>query len=416
MATCSTEDICKRLGCLESDMTKVWDKVFGNNERVFLATGNIGIPTNWDRSENSDYFEADVQDYSRGAALLNTVANNGIFLVGGMDYERINIDNFDEDEGINVVPNGEYNQITQESKIIAGFAQAFNERRLFPVMGNYDFWPATGWAFSPEGDITAKMARTVLHLFNYLPDAKRYYSIYDDESSTEFFILSSGRYSDYYYPDGEGSHANGFIYPNDVSLVGDQYAWFSSKCSSSPARNKVVIFACPFVSPVNAGLDPVAGSGTNLDGNDLVFTDFELWDFSSFGVRLIINGHSGNSFHLKRGSLNVVNASAFSRSRAGLILSGSGEAVPYPPITYGQSGWVFDYFSYRPIGVPVDGISVPSVGDPLENYILPKQEFFKMTCTKDGIKCEFISYDPALPAFTDVVASMKTEHEFYISA
>ena len=402
---CDLQTLCERVSCQGADIDKLWDEVFGNSKRVFIATGNIGIPSAYDSVNDTAKYAVDVVDYTRGAALINSIPSNGIFLVGGMDYDRINISDFDVGTGLNILPSGDYNPIAQESKIISGFSAAFAERRLYPVMGNYDFWPATGWAYTPEGDITAKMARTNLHMFNYLPDAKRYYSIYDDESNTEFFILSSGRYSDYFK-----TVANGFIYPNDSLIGGDQHTWFTQKCSSSPAKNKVVIFACPFVSPVNTF------DGIDVLGAANVFSDFSLWDFTGLGVKLIINGHSGNSFHMHRGSMNIVNASAFSRSRFGLIESGAGEDPPYAPSNYGQAGWIFDYFSYRPVGFAADGVEIPDVGHTIDDFLIPRNEFFKMTCTKEGIDCEFISYNPALTEFSDVIDSMNVEHSFYITS
>jgi hypothetical protein len=114
--------------------------------------------------------------------------------------------------------------------------------------------------------------------------------------------------------------------------------------------------------------------------------------------------------------MNIVNASAFSRSRFGLIQSGAGEDPPYAPANYGQAGWIFDYFSYRPVGFAADGVTIPDVGYTIDDFLIPRNEFFKMTCTKEGINCEFISYNPALAEFNNVIDSMNVEHSFYVTS
>lgn len=395
---CTLPDVCAKVNCMEQDVDALWDKVFGADERVFIATGNIGVPTNFNISTvDQTYNNADLEDYTRGAALINFLEPAGLFVTGGIDFDNINV----------ITPGypATYSKIKQEAKIITGFSKLLNDKKFFPVMGDTDFWPTRPQAYTPQGTIVDQIGRTVLRMFDYLGAAQRYYSVYDDASNTEFFILSEGRYSDFY-----ASVADGFVYANDTLIGGEQHTWFVQKCNASPAGNKVVIFSSPFTSIINSR------QGVRSVGPANIFAGFQLWDFESLGVKLIINGRSGNSFHLKRGAVNIVNASAFSRTKTGITESGAGEASPITPITYGQAGWVVDYFSYRPISL-VPTVAVPYSGTILyDKYIIPKQEMFKMTCTTDGINCEFISYNTTLSTFQEVINSMTVEHSFSIQS
>lgn len=392
------------VNCLVQNVDTMWNHLFGDNSSEYIFTGNIGVPYWKDAVDEEEKYAIDQQDYSRGAAIITAQNPKGVFILGDADYDNIHTPYEDIDTGL-FIGDVEYNPVRQESKIMSGFSSLLAQKRLFPVMGDLDYWTATGWAFDPEGDITAKMGRTYLRLFSYLPDAKRYYSVYDQKSNTEFFVLSSGRYKDEF-----GRHTPGFIYPTDTDFNGTQGLWFQQRASSSSAKNKVVIFHHPFSSPVNVV------KGQDDQGSANVFDDFRYWDFASYGVKLIINGHSGSAYHLVKGQMNIVNSSAFARTRLGLINQGSDQSVPDVPSLYGDLGWTTQYFSYRNVGTEVPGAQIPDAGDPIDYYLVPKTQFLRLKCSNDGIIGEFVSYDSQLTDFADVVKSLKVEHTFEISS
>ena len=386
--TCTLPDLCARVACLQSDFDTLWSDFYGQDERIYIATGNIGIPAAQDDPSALTQFEDDQIEYMRGVGVINGENPDGLFLLGGS--------NFDFTERLNAVS---YPLINQELKT-AGFSSLIAARKVFPVMGDYDYFIAFD---KVSGTVPERMADTYLRLFDYIPDAKRYYSVYDDKTNTEFFVLSSGRYTDYTDP-----LTTGYIFPNDILVGDDQWDWLVQRCASTPARNRVVIFTDPFTSV------PDSFKGERTVGNDNVFPDFATWDFASLGIKLIINGRAGNSFHLKKSSINIVNASAFSRSRFGIteVLAPT-DPPPAPPL-YGEAGYIVEYLSHQPMETVIRNVNVPNTGS--DYYIIPKNEFFRMRCRKDGITCEFVSYDPYADSQQLANESQVIEHTFEISA
>lgn len=397
---CDCAALRAELECLRSDVDKLWDETFGEEERVFILTGGTGAPCQNDQTANNPKFVRDAYDYTNASALISTHEPSGIFLLGGGNFDFLS-------DGLN------YDLYRQEAKVLSGFNLAYSKRALYPVMGDVDYFPtvATCSFFPPvpgSGD-EQKFNQTWMRFFPYLSDAKRYYSVYDDKSETEFFILSSGRYADV-----SGVEAPGFWpYAMMDAVVGaEQHTWFVARATASQAKNKVVLFHHPFVSL------PTAINGTGDNGEDHLVTDFSDWDFESVGVRLIVNGHSGYAYHLRKGAMHIVNASTFARSRISAALVGS--AVPRDiPTPIGQSGWAVEYSSVAnpepSAGFP-NGYLVPSGGDPVEDYVTSKTEFIKLNCRRDGITVEHWSYDLVPQTFSEALASLKLEHSFELSA
>ncbi len=378
--TCSLEELCAKFDCLSVDFNTLWNDVYGAEESVYIATGNIGIPAAQDLIDDAEKYALDAKEYTRGAMVINSLKPTGVFITGDANYDEIDMDTYDI--------------VGQESKIISGFSQLLTDRKLFPVMGDLDYWPAEDFV----GTLPEKMAKTYLSMFSYLPDAKRYYSVYDPKSKTEFYVLSSGRFMN--YTDQEDT---GFVYANDSIIGDDQHDWLVARTTASPAKNKVVIFHDPFTSITDTF------EGNEALGDENVFDLFENWDFQAMGVSLIINGHSGNSFHLRRSSVNIVNASAFSRSRFSFHQVDGVTEPPEVDAIYGEQGWSIEYFSHQPMGDIIENTYTPA-----GFFIIPKNEFFKMRCTVDGITCEFWSYDPFLPTAQEVLSSLNLEYSFVI--
>jgi len=378
---CTAANVCDKVGGLLLDMETIWNDYYGEPRSVYIATGNVGIPADADLSGDPTKYANDQIEYMRGAAVINAQNPKGLFLVGGNNFDQVQIP--------------AYNLVGQEAKFYNGFSQLMANKQVFPVLGQEDFWAAQ----DTVGTIDVKMANTFLRFFPHLTDAKRYYSVYDDKTKTEFFILSSGRYRDPYTP-----YSSGFVYANDRLVGDDQYDWFAQRVAATPARNKVVIFTEPFTSLPNSfeGIGGSAGS----------FAYFDTWDFQSFGVQLIINGHVGNSFHLRRSSVHMVNASAFSRSRMSLRSTTDNSEPPVINALYGQGGWGIEYFSHQPMGIAATNVVYPS--DDPNDWIAPKNEFFRMTARTDGIFCEFVSYDPYAGDAEAVKNSLVVEHSFDI--
>ncbi len=383
MEPCTALNVCSTVERHEEDIQVLWDEAFGEKTSNFIATGNIGGATDTDKAGNPAIYAIDTEEIAKGSLVINRREPAGLFIVGGM--------NFDQQHWLHYA---------QESKLLSPFTKLYLEKKLFPVMSEYDFQATTN---SP-GTIEEKMAETVLRIFPYLPDAKRYYSVYDDKSNTEFFVLSSGRRKQY-YPDGP---AAAFVFPNDPVLTQEQNQWLIQRCASTPAKNRVVIFDAPFASIIDVF------RGVAADGANQVKTDFATWDFEALGIRLVITGHSGNSFHIRKGSTHIVNASAFLKSRMGLAISENGAAEP-PVVTdtFGAQGYSIEYFSHRPMGVEYTGVKYPVADD---NYITPKNEFFHMKCSRDGIVCEHISYDTDQTSVEGLINSQIVEHTFEISS
>ena len=386
--TCTLPDLCAKVACLQSDMDTMWGDFYGADERVYIATGNIGIPAAQDYTSAFAVYQDDQIEYMRGTGVINGENPDGLFLVGGS--------NFDYTNRLAAVP---YPLINQELKV-AGFSALIAAKKVFPVMGDYDYFIAFD---KVSGTVPERMADTYLRLFSYLPDAKRYYSVYDDKTNTEFFVLSSGRYTNY----NPTVPTTGYIFPNDILVGGEQWNWLVQRCNSTPARNRVVVFTDPFVSV------PDNFRGVQNQGANNVFPDFATWDFASLGIKLIINGRAGNSFHLKKSSINIVNASAFSRSRFGITEVATNVDPPAAPPLYGQAGYIVEYLSHQPMEDMIRNVNMPN---PPPINIVPKNEFFRMRCRKDGITCEFVSYDPYAASQQLTNDSQVIEHTFEISA
>lgn len=391
---CTLEDLCQKVNCLDADLQTIWNDTYGLDEQVYVATGNVGIPTiqaaaGGELLNTDNVYADDSQEYMRGASLISSLNPKGVFLTGDS--------NFDITDRLGAVS---YNLNNQASKIYSGFGGLLISKKLFPVMGDLDYWIAYD---KLAGTIEDRMNDTYLRLFSYLPDAKRYYSVYDEKSNTEFYILSSGRYTD--YADGDTGLITEFI---DDSLVGgDQYNWLVQRTASTPAKNKVVIFHHPFVAVSDVF------KGVPAQGAANVFPDFALWDFQAMGVKLIVTGHTGFPTHFRKSSINIVNASAFCRSRNSLISVGDNTEPPALANYnfYGEPGYSLEYFSRQPMGETLDNTNQPA-----GFYVIPKNEFFRMRCSRSGIICEFVSYNPYETSLEGTVASMNVEHSFEISA
>lgn len=384
MNPCNTQALCEAVDRHESDIQSLWNETFGDRTSNFIATGNVGGATDTDLAGDAATHAIDVAEISKGALVINGMKPEGLFIVGGMNFDAVTTVGY-----------------TQEAKLLNPFSDLHLRRKLWPVMSEYDYQATENSA----GTIDQKMDKTILRLFPHLPDAKRYYSVYDQKSNTEFFILSSGRRK-LYQPDGSPA---AFVFANDPVLTQEQNNWLIQRCSSTPAKNKVVIFDAPFASIIDCF------RGVGSQGAAQTKTDFVGWNFEALGIKLIITGHSGNSFRIRKGSINIVNASAFLRSRMGLALSENGAAEP--PIvtdTFGDQGYSIEYFSRRPMAVAYPGVKYP--GGVAGSYITPKNEFFHMKCSREGITCEFISYNTTLLSADAVIASKVVEHTFEITS
>lgn len=388
MSECTQEQLCEKYNCLKDRVALLEESVYGIKESSYIFTANTGVPVNGEESSGltSPRYFRDKQDYSIGASIINSYDPKGLFIVGGMDYDLYQT---------------EFGGLThfvyvQEAKILDGFASLFTQRKLWPVMGNFDYWPQqANTTLTP-----AVTDRTILRMFDYIPFAKRYYSVYDDVSDTEFFVLSSGRYMNY-----NDRNVWGFVYPNDSVLFEDQHDWFVQKATASQARNKVVIFASPFLSTSKAMY------ADDDAGNIEVFNEFDDWDFAAYGIKLIINGHSGASFHAVRSEMHVVNCSAFSRSRFGLSFQNE------PGTLIGDPGWILQYQSSAPlVDNEVAGIDYPDQGNPTESYVVSRNEIVRLITSKEGIKVQFISYDTTNGQFSEALDSVVVRHEFTILA
>ncbi len=379
----------------------MWDDIYlpTNKSSVYIATGNIGVP--WRGDSDSTRRDNELTEYNAGTTLINKLNPKGVIITGDASY--------DYQDKLNGYP---YPLSDQQEKLI-GFNSFISRNALFPIMGDTDYWTVNdsgGWDSGGGTDIVTAMKSAYIRLMPYLPHAKRYYSIYDEVASTEFFFLSEGKYSNWHAPD------IGTIFPNDTLIGGEQYLWFEQKINSSKAKNKVVIFHNPFTSIYKH-------MPNNIEQYGNVSNAFYLWDLPSFGVNLIITGHDGGSYHLQRGNLHVVDASAFARSKNSYTETASIEGeVPVVPEVYGQQGFSLEYFSYFPLGEFPTNAFPTYDGGINQYYIVPKNEFFRMTCNREGIFCEFISYDPyyfdSMPGTNngDVSPSMKVEHSFHIPA
>lgn len=397
MSDCDCAALRQELQCVKDDVEKLWDEVFGTQGRVFVFTGNTGVPTNNNPSELPEWIAQDQRDYALASMLINGLNPAGIFLTGRGNYDWL-VDGFN------------YFLYWQEGKVYSGFAEQLARGTLYPVMGDHDYFPAVSGAFfspiPPGSGAELEQNKTWLRMFPYLSDAKRYYSVYDDKSDTEFFVLSSGRTAD-----AGGTDPNGFwTYAQLDSVIGEeQHTWFMARASSSTAGNKIVIFHHPFVAVPNSfnGVDGV--------GIDHVWNDFKDWDFESVGVRLIINGHSGYGAHFRRGSMHIVNASSFVRSK--LSPTRVGTAVPRPaPPPIGATGWALEYYSVaNPNLETIEGVLYPG-GFGEDEYMVPKTEFVKVIASNSGVTVEIWSYNLALATTGDIVNSLKLEHSFEISA
>lgn len=399
MEECCEQGLQSQINCLNDQVTILWDKVFGSQGREFIFTGNIGVPT----TTGTDFpavIARDKKEYAYGSGLINSLNPDGLFIVGDANYDYLSSRSLTPP--YDFISYTGYDPISQETKITSGFSNLLIDKRVWPVMGDLDFYAA----YVPQ-----MMSQTYLRLFDYLPDAARYYSVYDDKSNTEFFVLSSGIGRKYATPGSSEDQVNVFV--NDNVIGSAQHTWFVQRCTASPAKNKVVIFSDPFVSFTNTGYYGTRNIGP---GNVSIGAPFANWDFTGVGVKLIINGHSGNSFHLQKGSMNIVNCSAFIRSRFMLTEIPTLVNPPYITTMYGSQGWSILYNSVLSV---LNG-STPSpenVFQPLTgNYITPKNEIVKLTATKAGMKIEFISFNPYLGSMQQVIENSKVEYSFEIEA
>lgn len=387
---CSPEELCQRVANLEKDMATIWDDVYSQQASVYIATGNIGVPFQEANYLSPDDYANDLNEYNKGAALINKLNPKGLIITGDANY----------DEQYQSLTGPAYSLNRQADKL-SGFLSFISRGTLYPVMGDSDFWTVTD-----QGDMDAAYIR----MMPYLPDAKRYYSIYDEQASTEFFFLSYGTSEDWWLHSDTPSE----IFPDDTLIGGPQYTWFAQRCSVSPAKNRVVIFHTP-IATVYANTPNQGGITT---GGTLIRPEFTFWDFDSFGVKLIITGHDGGSFHLRRGNLHVVGSSAFCRSKSGWTDSSNVGGFPPTPSVIGDSGFAVDYFSHFPL--ESNPTNAHDTFDGSQYYVVPKNEFFRMTCTREGIFCENVSYDPYYYANNhsadnnDVSITMKVEHSFTI--
>jgi hypothetical protein len=387
MEACTPANVCTVVTGLNTDIQALWDEVFGVEERDYIVIGNMGVPTNDDLVNDTIRHDHDLEEYTMGAAVVNSFNPVGLIIVGGMNYDLIDRNTVD------------YPLWNQETKIYKGFSDLLLKQRIFPAMGAMDYWSAQDWV----GTLPEQMEKTVLRMFPYLTAAKRYHSVYDDKTNSEIFFLSSGRYTD----PTNGANT-GFLYADDISMIGDQYTWFAQRIAATPAKNKIVVFYHPFTSIV----DTIAG--TTGVGAANVFSDFEQWDFEEKGVKLIINGHSGSAFHLRQGSMHIVNSSAFVRSRMGLIEMADDSEPPQLTDIYGVQGYSVEYYSRRLMAdSPIDNVEYPvAPGD----FVVPRNELFRMTLTKGGIRGQFISYNTDETTYEGLLNSKTVNHEFEISA
>ena len=398
MEDCCEHGLQAQITCLQDKVSILWDNAFGDESRQFIFVGNIGAPV----ATSTDFLatiERDRKEYTYGAGLVNSLNPDGLFILGDANFDVIPARS-------NTPPHAfpaSYNLINQESKITLGFSDLLLKKKIWPVMGDLDYWAA---------QYALRMDETYLRLFDYLPDAKRYYSMYDDKSNTEFFVLSSGIGRSYREPGVTEQQA--VVYVDDNVIGSDQHTWFVQRAAASPAKNKVVVFSDPFTSIINTQFYGHRNQGPhNVD----IGAPFAQWDFLGAGVKLIINGHSGNSFHLRKGTMNIVNSSAFIRSRFG---STEIPVLANPPnITtlYGDQGWALLYKSVLSVNngavTPApENVWQPSVGI----YVNPKNEFTRITANKAGIKVDFISFNPYVGSMQEAVASANIEYSFEISA
>jgi len=385
---CTLSELCAQVGALSHDIDSLWSATFGGEEPVYIFTGNTGIPAYQDSLSNTVRYSKDLTEYMQGSTLITSFDPKGVFLLGNA--------NFDISERL---LGGTYNLDLQENKVYSGFGLLVNRVKLWPVMSKYDFWIAHDRVL---GTVPERMGDTYLRGFPYLPDAKRYYSVYDPKSKTEFFVLSDGRYENY-----ADATQTGSIYPLDTLVGGDQYNWFTNRLSSTPATIKVVVFAHPYTNITNVL------NGVENKGPVTVNPAFADWDFQDLGINLIINGAVGASYHLRKSSTHIVNSSAFSRSRMGLIKVANGDNPPEVTTLYGEGGFAIEYVSGHPVGTVVDNVTLPN---PANSYVIPKNEFLRIRCTADALYGEFVSYNPYAGSQTLVRASMVVEHSFTVEA
>lgn len=300
------EDHGARIECLEETTTLLWDQVFGGNTDILAFAAGTGLYAN--------------ADYPLGTAAINTLDADGVYLVGNISQDVV-----DESDSVTL------------GKNIEGFRSLFLQKKLWPVMGPQD------WDLPTNGSL-------ILDYFTYLPDAKRYYSVFYPDSMTEVYVLSTSRKSN-------GTR----IYPTDEQLNESQYDWLSVRASNSPAKNKIVVFNDPFSTIKD----------TAVEDTDW-WENFDLWDLEQWGIDLIVNGQTGLSFVLKRGYTHIVNPSSFI----------TGASTPEQGGTvYGNQGWTIPYVS-------TDGAVVSA--DPA-----PKNQIFVVRASRSGLICQMVSSEAA---------------------
>lgn len=401
MSDCDCEVLRAELNCVRSDVQKIWDNTFGESERGFFLIGGTGVPTNEEEASNNTKWVQDRQDYAIASLLISSQNPDALFILGGGNFDWL---------PPTATPTYPFYQ--QEAKFLSGFGALHASRVLYPVMGDVDWFPtqvlpADFVPVAPGIGDEQEFNQTWLRSFPYLSDAKRYYSIYDDLSETEFFVLSSGRYAD-----PSGVVLPGFWGPIllDPVVGEEQHDWFMARAGSSTAKNKVVLFHHTFVSI------PTALDGTDGNGVSHLTNDFSDWDFESVGVRLIVNGHSGYSYHLRRGSLHIVNASAFVRSRVNAVYTGQVSPRPIPN-TIGQTGWAVEYSSIYNQNLsndPHPGVLIPTGPYLAEDYAYSRTEYIKLRAKRSGLIVEHWSYDLVPGTYDAAVLSKTLQHSFEV--
>ena len=162
----------------------------------------------------------------------------------------------------------------EEYSADVAFADSYtNICRTFPAIGNHDLDP----------DPTSQYQ---FDRFTYLPGNRRYYSKYFPHTGVELYVLNSGK------------RTGGVLEEPDGNTVGSiQWQWFDQAIRQSKAKWKIVMFHHPFIS---------AQSGASDGSQYLSEMD---WDFTQYGVDLILNGHNHINAHLRLDGLDYVNVS-----------------------------------------------------------------------------------------------------------
>lgn len=175
--------------------------------------------------------------------------------------------------GDNNYENGDYSTLSANW---ATFDSYISGKRVYPAFGNHDY------------DNAGTKGQPQIDKFSYLPNNKRYYSVYYPNHNIEFFILNSGI-------DTGGALRE----PDGNSVDSVQYNWFVSKVHASKATRKIVVFHHPYVNTYSVG--------SNVAAMD--------WGFEGLGIDAVLNGHTHTGEHIKDGLLHIINCSATAKSK-----------------------------------------------------------------------------------------------------